>query len=249
MTSPRVLLVQVRTDDMKLHELECFLRHTGLTNGQVRSLDVFHDTMELSVLDDVDALVIGGAGEFCVSGNTPDALDGMMALARAARARAMPLLGMCYGAHVLTVAFGGRVICDSSRMEFGTYRVVQTPAAGACPVFGQMPSSYDAQFGHKDHIDTLPLGAVNLAASELSPFQAWTFPGEPVYALQIHAELDEEGVSHRMRYYAKMYHLDDGALVRQLATVRPSPSVPMLLKRFVQHVIVDGRVYPRNTQE
>lgn len=245
MASPRILLVQVRTDDMKRHEQECFLRHTGLSSEHICALDVFEDALDVCVLDDVDALVIGGAGEFRVSDSAPDALGGIMALAREARKRGMPTLGLCYGAHVLTEAFGGRVVYDEARMEFGTYRVEQTAAASACPMFGPMPSSYEGQFGHKDHIDVLPEGAVNLALSARSPFQAWTFPGEPIYAMQIHGELDAQDIKHRMKYYAKTYHLNGEALDKQLADVRPSPEAPTLLKRFVHHVVEEGRVYPQ----
>ena len=240
----RLLLVQMRTDEMKHHERNCFIRHMGLEDAQLRTLDVFCDALEPCVLDDVDGLIIGGAGEFRVSDRDLPTLDALIALVREARVRSLPTLGACYGAHVLTVAFGGEVVYDEARMQFGTYRVTQNECARACPVFGQLPVSYDAQFGHKDHVSILPSGAVNMASTELSSLQAWTFPGEPIYAVQLHAELDEEGVLHRMRHYADVYHIDDEELSRRTAAIRPSPEAPTMLKHFLEQVVEGKKTYP-----
>ena len=75
-----------------------------------------------------------------------------------------------------------------------------------------MPPSFTAQLGHKDHIICLPSDAVLLASSEKSECQAFTFEGEPVYALTFHPELDMKALNYRLDYYANQYNLSEAIL-------------------------------------
>lgn len=227
----RFRLLQAREPDEVIgpEEHAAFVARLGCRPEQVVAFDLLHDTIELdTVTDGVDAVLVGGSGRFGVNSEVPwmqPFIDVMGALAD----QQFPTFASCFGFQALIMAMGTPVQPDPDRSEVGTFPVQLTPDGLADPVFGGIPGTFEAQFGHKDSAAALPEGAVHLARSERCPVQAIRV-GARVYATQFHPELRMP--DNRLRYerYLALY---GGADVRFM----PSDEVCALLPRFVDHVL------------
>lgn len=233
----RVLLIQVRDaeDPMREHELECFATRTRLARSAFGVWDAVGRSPTLSEVRGYDALMVGGSGDYNVSKRNQPGLDHLLELLREVSAVGHPTFASCYGFQCLVAAHGGEIVHDESRTEVGTYEMELTDAGRADPVLGSLPARFQAQQGHKDHADRLPDGFENLARSERSPLQALRVPGEPVWGVQFHPELDHLANRRRYEHYLDAYSagmsVDERA--RALSRFRPSPHASELLQAFL----------------
>jgi GMP synthase-like glutamine amidotransferase len=97
-----------------------------------------------------------------------------------------PYWGVCLGAQLLAASLGARAF-PGPAAEVGVLPVRLTGAGRADPVFGALPSEFEALQWHADTYD-LPEGAVRLAGSDAYPQQA--FAVHNAYAMQFHLEID-----------------------------------------------------------
>lgn len=96
----------------------------------------------------------------------------------------IPVLGICYGAQLMTLAMGGEVEAQELR-EFGK---IEVKATG-----GLMASVMDTGtsiMSHGDQITRLPEGFVVTATTELCPFAAIEDANRKLYAVQFHPEVN-----------------------------------------------------------
>ena len=233
----KVLLVQFRKSEIKDHELECVIKTSGLQPEQIETLNALEVDPISEHLDGYDVLMLGGAGNYCITEGGLEVLPKVYDLVREARKRKIPTLGLCFGAHVLTVAFGGRLLNDKEGKEAGTFEISLTEQGKEDPIFSRLPEKCMAQLGHKDFIMQVPEGAVILATSELSGVQAWAFPGEMVYAIQFHPELDEAGMKVRATFYANQYFgANSQELKSMLSSIKPSPESDKVIGYFLDQI-------------
>jgi GMP synthase (glutamine-hydrolysing) len=127
----------------------------------------------------------------------------------------LPVLGVCFGAQLLAVALGGRLVKDG-RQEVGMGVVALTAAGRADPVLGSDTEALEVLHWHR-HSYTLPPGAVRLATSHRCAEQAFRF-ADNVYGLQFHVEINRELAGH------KAHEMPDGAL-DSAAVERASPAL------------------------
>lgn len=146
--------------------------------------------------------------------------------------RQVPILGMCLGAQLLSVAAGGRVR-HSGAMNAGWPEMTLLPAAAEDPLFGVFPRRLPVLKWHEDIIEP-PAAAVELATTP-GPGAALFRVGESAWGSQAHLELTEpmllegwtvdpddvseiEGAGHRIEEFrtASRAHL-----VAQMAAARP----------------------------
>ena len=190
---------------------------------------------------------MGGSGDYCASKvEMPHQLE-LEAFVRRVRERDVPLLGICFGAHIMVRAFGGEVVHDVLRQESETTRIFVDDAGRGDPGFGPVPATFYEQTSHKDHQDVLPSGAVRLASTPVSRNQAWTIPGEPVYAIQFHVELDQKTLTERFDFYRAKYFPTEESYDAALSRLKPSPVAPRLLRIFLQAVVCEKKTYPFRT--
>jgi GMP synthase (glutamine-hydrolysing) len=102
---------------------------------------------------------------------------------------AKPVLGICLGSQLLAAALGAAV-GKAPRKEIGWYEVTLRPEARSDALFDVLPRRFPAFHWHGDAF-TLPEGAVPLAASALTPLQAFR-KGERAWGIQFHLETDEQ---------------------------------------------------------
>lgn len=238
----KILLIQFRTDATEEHEREGFAKHLGISKDQIVSLNVCKEKLNSSSLDNIDAVIIGGAGEFCISKNDLPVQDEFMAFIRLVREKQISLLGVCYGCHAMAEAFGGLVISDKSRQETKTFDITRNEISDQDPVMSRLPKVFAAQLGHTDHVEKLPEDAINFASSELSFIQAWGFPGESTYAVQFHPELDQEANRERVVCYRDIYLKDDDVFKEAYNSVRPSPEASKFLRYFLEECVLKQKV-------
>ena len=148
--------------------------------------------------------------------------------------RDFPLLGACYGIGIVGRALGA-VIDGTYSEPVGPAWLTLTPEGEADPLFGVLPSKFEAFLGHKEAITVLPDPAVLLASSDACPVQAFRVKHN-VYATQFHPELDVPGIQTRIDIYKdEGYFLPETAGDLKAAAARSKVTYPPLLaQRFVE---------------
>lgn len=238
----KFLLLQARNPDDSAgpHELAAFQDEMRLGQDQLLPYDLLQGRPPSSLLDEVDCVLVGGSGEFGVGdvGAYPwlaEFIDFMGELAH----RKFPTFASCFGFQALVVAGGGEVVTDKSRAEVGTFMLYTTEEGSQDPLFRDVVPEFHAQLGHKDHATRLPAGAVHLARSERSPFQALRIEGAPIYATQFHPELSMERNRERFVRYLEAY--SDPEMVdppeKVFAAYRDSSKASALLNAYIDRVL------------
>lgn len=232
----RVLLIQARnTFDMEKQEQDCFLERCRLEPDQLVGVNLAHESLSEELLEDADALLIGGAGEYSALDNPPW-MAPLLRLVRTAGEHDLPTFGSCWGHQVIARAYGGRLVHDSARAELGCRWIELTEAGRRDPLFKGFPPRFPANTGHHDRVDRLPPGAVELAFNDSQRNQAFRLKDRPVYGTQFHSELDPERERERLIKYRDYYREelpDDKSFRDVLASLRPTPEVDDLLYDFL----------------
>lgn len=204
----RLLLIQARnTDAMERQELTCFVERCRVRREQIHAVNVIRTTLQPSLLDEVDALMIGGAGEYSALDDTPW-MPALLDLVRAAADRRLPTFGSCWGHQIIARAMGGHVVHDPDRAELGCGTVQLADGGAQDPLFSSFPPSFNANMGHHDRVDILPPGAIELAHNASQRNQAFRLADAPIYGTQFHSELDAARERERLIAYRDYYRQD-----------------------------------------
>jgi GMP synthase (glutamine-hydrolysing) len=99
--------------------------------------------------------------------------------------KGIPILGVCLGAQLVTLAAGGEAR-RASEPEIGFSPVQREPAAADDPVFSELPERFEALQWHSYEC-VLPAGGVVLASSAVCP-QAFRV-ADAAWGIQFHAEV------------------------------------------------------------
>ena len=239
----RFLLLQARNpeDRVRNEERDAFANRLGVAATQVAQVDILRDELHDTLLDEVDAVLVGGAGEYGVVNPIP-AVAAMIDFLAGAADSGKPMFASCFGFQALVVGFGGEVVEDEANAEVGTYELATSDAAERDPVFRALPKRFNAQLGHKDRAVRMPSNVVNLASSAACPFQALNIPGTAVYATQFHPELRwTDNRTRFLRYmeqYGRLFGQEEAQ--RRLDSHRPGPEANELLGRFVRSCLLEG---------
>ena len=223
------------------HELECFARRCGLEPGAFESVNMSTAELGAHLLEGLDGVMVGGAGEYSVAKGGFEWHEPMLELMCAIVERRVPMFASCFGFQALVQALGGTVETDPHMAELGTYEVALTADGREDPIFGQHPDTFDAQFGHNDSATALPDELVWLASSERCQYQAVRYGDAPIVATQFHPELCAE--DNMQRYIAYLQNYEAAAISQEQAEEkarqmhRPSPHASHLLREFVKEVL------------
>lgn len=234
----KFLLLQIRDPDDPVIEEEraSFAGKAGLGVEQILPHNLLDGPPTHAEVRACDGLLVGGSGDYYVSKGHMPAFEELIRFFVEVVDRGYPTFASCFGFQLMVHALDGRIVHDPANTELGTLELSLTEAGRNDPLLGSLPPTFNAQLGHKDRADRLPLGFENLAASRLCEFQAFRVPGKPIWATQFHPELD--GHTNRGRYlrYLEGYaqHLTEDEQKEALNNYRDSPETETLLKRFIE---------------
>lgn len=236
----RILLLQARNPDdpVRHEERQSFADKTGLALEQIVPHDLLAGPPAISRLSEVDAVMVGGSGDYYVSKRSLPEFDAQLETLAEIVDRGKPMFASCFGFQILVQALGGAIVHDPINVEVGTYDLSLTDAGREDPLLGQLPPVFAAQLGRKDRAERLPEGVVHLVSSELSRYQGFRIPGGPIWATQFHPELDLQ--SNRLRFdrYLKGYatHMSEAEREAARRRFRASPETDRLLPAFLELV-------------
>lgn len=145
-----------------------------------------------------DGIVVFGGEQSARDDALHPYLPRLCALLRAADDAGVPVLGICLGAQVLARAWGAENRLGVAP-EFGWTGIALTEAGAADPVLGALPRRFRAFQWHGDTF-TLPPGAVQLAAGDAVPMQAFR-AGRASWGTQFHFEANRAVVADWTRRY------------------------------------------------
>ncbi len=97
----------------------------------------------------------------------------------------IPVLGICYGIHLMAHLLGGNVTAAVTS-EYG-----KTPTSyiSSCALFDGLPAEGISWMSHTDYIDRLPAGFVSTAHTADCPVAAMEDPARRFYGMQFHPEV------------------------------------------------------------
>jgi GMP synthase (glutamine-hydrolysing) len=168
-----------------LGTIEDTLTAAGVAHQYVRAFDGQPVPREAG--DSSGLFVMGGPMGVYETDRFPFLLQ-ELELIRAFLKAERPILGVCLGSQLLAAALGATVR-KGRQKEIGWYPVTLSAASRADAVWSGQPERFVAYHWHGDVFD-LPKGAVNLAASEITPVQAFRF-GACAYGLLFHLEVTQ----------------------------------------------------------
>lgn len=140
--------------------------------------------------DSFDAVIVFGGK---MSANDCNALPALLAellWIRGVVESGKPFLGICLGAQLLAMAYGGKITRHVERVVEIGYHYLYPTIEGFNGIFAEMPERF---FQWHNEGFTLPDGAVKLAASDAFPNQAFRI-GERAYGFQFHPEVTPEQI-------------------------------------------------------
>jgi GMP synthase (glutamine-hydrolysing) len=166
----------------------------GLIRGELAAAGATIDTrraFEGEALPDgpdgYDAIIVLGGEQNALDDANHPYLPALAALMRAFGEADKSVLGICLGSQLLARGYGAENILGRPT-EFGWQDVTPTDAGRADPVLGVLDGPSPLFHWHSDTF-TLPEGAVHLATSAMTPYQAFRI-GRAVYGIQFHFEAD-----------------------------------------------------------
>lgn len=244
----RIVLIQARDadDPMLEHELQCFVRATGVERERFFCLNLAeHDPSQWSWPEDVGAAMVGGSGDYSAAAGGFDWHQPSLELVAGIARQGLPFFASCFGFQLLVQALGGRLVSRPEFAEVGTFEMTLTEDGHSDPFFGELPATFNAQCGHNDSAAELPESTVRLASSERCENQALRVIDKPVWATQFHPELDVD--ANKVRYIRYLVNYADEPMTQEEAQLyadtihAPSPHANALLARFLAAAgLLDG---------
>lgn len=238
----RILLLQIRDQPrVRQEEHASFIAYSGLQASQLDVLNVF-DTphFDAGVLEDYDALMVGGASEASVlQPETYPFVDPGIRLLQHCMDVNLPVFASCFGFQLAVLALGGRIILDKADFEMGTLPIRTTGLAADDPLFHDVPDGFRAVSVHKERATELPDSCTLLAYTEACP-HAFRVSGKPFWAFQFHPELDRATLVERLTIFKSQYTEGDDHLENVLSSTVETPDSNGLVKKFVDRVLLGG---------
>jgi GMP synthase (glutamine-hydrolysing) len=145
----------------------------------------------------------------------------------------LPILGVCYGHQLIAHALGGRVGPNPNGRRMGSLEVeIIDPDDALLGAFA--PSRY-FQATHVEAVLEPPSGA-RIIAQGIGDDHHGLYFGHATWGLQFHPEFDVEIMDCYIRSRASVLAGEGFYADKLLATLRPTPCGPRVLKRFADLV-------------
>ncbi|KQC06627.1 MAG: hypothetical protein APR54_06950 [Candidatus Cloacimonas sp. SDB] len=103
----------------------------------------------------------------------------------------IPILGICFGHHLLAQVLGGKIGDNPEGIELGTIDIHLNSAGKKDQLLSYFYPKFKAQVSHVQSVIELPEKCVVLASSAQEPIQAFRY-GHHIWGIQFHPEFDEK---------------------------------------------------------
>lgn len=153
-----------------------------------------------------------------------------------ARARQLPMFGVCYGHQLMAAAFGGDSGYHPDGRECGTRLVRLTEAARGDELFDELPPHFGAHLTHSQSVLALPAATTVLAANDHDPHQALRY-GPRQWSVQFHPEFTPAVMRTYLEHQRDALDVQGDDVARLLAGINATPVATSLLARFVELVV------------
>lgn len=157
---------------------------TQLIGRRVRELNTFCEILPYNKYPEDDKDVIG----VILSGSPLSVYQDDAFHVDLSRIRGrLPILGICYGAQLMSYMYGGKVESAGTR-EYGRQNLQYIDHNN--PLFKGFDEHSQVWMSHGDSITHLPEGATRIASTETVENAAYYIPGEqPIFGTQFHPEV------------------------------------------------------------
>ncbi|NDR56890.1 glutamine amidotransferase [Aliiruegeria sabulilitoris] len=237
------LILQLRPEpEASDNEFDAFVEKGGLRLEETRRIRLEREEIPADLdLTDYAGVIVGG-GPGCVS--DPDESkpaiekhieEEILGLMPQITEQDIPFMGCCYGIGILAHHLGAKVSKERYGEPVGAVPCSVTAEGRADPVLAGLPERFEALVGHKEAVQELPPGCVQLLHSEPCPFQMIRH-GQNVYATQFHPEADGAVFALRIAIYKdKGYFPPEEAEVLTRAVLASQTELaPRILRNFVE---------------
>jgi len=174
---------QLRSDWPNYAEMMRALLAPYIPKLQIDPVATF-DCAEFPKLDDIEAVIVTGSA-LGVYDDVPW-MEGLFEFIRRAGHARIPLVGICFGHQAVAKAYGADV--GKSAKGWGIGRHVYDIMAPRPWMGASAPSQFSLTVSHQDQVQSLPAGAVQVAASDFTPFAAIDYPDQNAISFQGHPE-------------------------------------------------------------
>ena len=103
----------------------------------------------------------------------------------------IPMLGICYGHHLLAQAFGGQVDYHPKGKEIGTVNIELTDQGEKNPLMGILPKTFLGHVTHAQTVITLPVNGRLLARNNFEGHHAFSL-NKTIWGVQFHPEFNAD---------------------------------------------------------
>lgn len=191
--------------------------------------DARHDP--LPDLDEIDGLYLTGSHSM-VSDAEPWS-EALKPWLREARARDLPMLGVCYGHQLMAAAFGGVSDYHPAGRESGTHTVTLTASGREDALLGALPERFPAQLTHAQSVLEAPRDAEVLARNAHDAHQALRY-GPRQWSVQFHPEFTPAVMRAYLARQVEPLRDQGQAPQALLDGVTDTPAAGSLLTRFAR---------------
>jgi GMP synthase (glutamine-hydrolysing) len=198
-----ILVLQFRTDDSEAHEQQCFQEILAEDTILLRFVSGLSETIDSSILDEVDGVILGGSGELYLGKGDGEGtwLPGIQSLIQNILERDVPLLGLCFGFQLLALHEGARIIGDIAMQEIGAFVIETTGDKQDDPLFAHATGPFLANVAHKETNVMFPDHLIQLASSERVACHAFRVGKKRAWGILFHPELNKKLMSERYMLY------------------------------------------------
>ncbi len=159
-------------------------QYTQLIARKIREQNVFseifphHVDKEILLLHAPKAIILSGGPSGVYEDSSPDYDSAIFEID-------LPILGICYGLHLLTIQYGGSV----NSIEHGEYGFANLEISEASNLLHSVGDKTQVWMSHGDTVTKIPPGWTPLATSSNGVIAAMSFEKEKRYATQFHPEV------------------------------------------------------------
>jgi len=185
----------------------------------------------LPLYDSVSGIIITGSHDMVTEPS--EWRDRTAAWLPGAVRRNIPILGICYGHHILAYSLGGKVDYNPRGKVFETEQIYLCPAAQNDQLFGILPEKVHFQASHAQCIFELPAGARLLASSEKDKNHAFII-GQCAWGIQFHPEFDREIIIAYLKQFKEKLMKEGIDAEKLIVKSSDTPYGPVFLRRFAE---------------